>query len=266
MNELTRRILFAIPAGALFLYLIWVGGIAFQALTAFIALMVLVEMLRMFRNLTYPAYSLLAILIAVVLWTFPYQPAWGIMTASAIFIIATLWALVNRSKTISNRWFITLFCGLYAPLGMLFFYLVRESGADEAGLWLSYTLILMIWGNDIFAYFGGRSFGKTPLAPKISPKKTWEGFWSGFAGAFIGLLIVYWIADPYPVSMIAALPMIALVSVFGPAGDLTASRLKRVTGIKDSSNLLPGHGGFLDRFDSLIICAPIVYIYIQWLI
>jgi len=166
----------------------------------------------------------------------------------------------------SHRWLATIFCGLYAPLGLFFFYQIRVIEPSDTGLWLAYALILMIWGNDVFAYFGGRSFGKRPLAPAISPNKTWEGFWSGFAGALIGLLIILPIANPFPMDFFKALPMVLIVSIFGPAGDLAESRLKRLAGVKDSSNLLPGHGGFFDRFDALILCSPVIFLYLYWIL
>jgi phosphatidate cytidylyltransferase len=120
----------------------------------------------------------------------------------------------------------------------------------------------MIWGNDVFAYFGGKTFGKHKMAPLISPKKTWEGFASGFLGAALVLIVGWFLAaDLLSLSLTELLPMILLVSVFGPVGDLFASKIKRFTGSKDSGKLLPGHGGFFDRFDSLLLVSPSVYIY-----
>lgn len=263
MSELSRRILFGVPAAAFFLYLVWSGGIVFEILLAGIALMVLIEMVRLFGKMQHSAFLLIAVLLGMFLWTIVYQPGWMVFAFSVPVLIITIWAFTDRTHSYSNRWLATLFCGFYAPAGLFFFLEVRKIQPDYAGLWFAFALILMIWGNDIFAYFGGRSLGKRPLAPKISPNKTWEGFWSGFAGAFAGLMIAYIMADPFPVGLIPALPMVLLISIFGPAGDLLESRLKRIAGVKDSSNLLPGHGGFFDRFDALILCAPIVYLYLN---
>jgi phosphatidate cytidylyltransferase len=262
LSELKRRVLFGVPAAILFVYVIWLGGIALQIVTAFIAVMVLVEMVRIFRNMNYQVITPVAILIGLFLWTFIYLPGWLNITLSAGIVLLMIWTLVSRNHSISKGWIATIFCGLYAPIGFYFFNEVRLIEPNHSGLWLSMVLILMIWGNDMFAYFGGRSFGKRPLAPKISPNKTWEGFWSGFVGAFSGLMIVYLLADPFPVTFIYALPMVILVSIFGPVGDLLESRLKRLAGVKDSSNLLPGHGGFFDRFDALILTAPLFYLYL----
>jgi phosphatidate cytidylyltransferase len=94
------------------------------------------------------------------------------------------------------------------------------------------------------------------LAPHISPKKTWEGFVSGFVGAGIGLVLVQLAFGPsYPIHIIMSLTLILVVSIFGPAGDLAESKLKRFVNIKDSSDIIPGHGGVFDRFDALLMAA-----------
>jgi phosphatidate cytidylyltransferase len=262
LSELRRRVLFGVPAAILFLYIIWVGGIALKGVAALIALIILLEMVRLFNQMDNKAITSVAFLLGIFIWVLAYIPGWINIALFVVIILLTLISLAARQNEISRKWIVTLFCGLYAPLGFNFFYEVRMIMPDSSGLWLTFALILMIWGNDMFAYFGGRSFGKRPLAPKISPNKTWEGFWSGFAGALTGMLIVYFIADPFPVSLTLAMPMVVLVSIFGPAGDLLESRLKRMAGVKDSSHILPGHGGFFDRFDALILTAPIIYLYL----
>lgn len=122
----------------------------------------------------------------------------------------------------------------------------------------------MVWGNDVFAYFGGKTFGKTPLASSISPNKTWEGFFSGFIGAGVGLaLIIFLVPIESPFEAVLFVPLIFLISIFGPIGDLAESKLKRAAGKKDSSTLLPGHGGLFDRFDALLLAAPAMFVYLR---
>lgn len=265
MSELTKRILFGIPAAALFLLLTWWGGTPFLLLTLFIAAAILLEMVGIFNRFPFPAWLPLSLFLGAFLWVMPLLADPVVFTLSLVALVMTAAAVIGRNRPISLRWLSTLFCGLYGPLGLLLFYQVRQIGPGDAGLWFTLALLLMIWGNDVFAYFGGRQFGKHPLAPSISPKKTWEGFWSGFVGAVAGLLLIWWIADPFPLGLPEALPMTILVSIFGPMGDLAASKMKRLANVKDSSNLLPGHGGFLDRFDALILSAPAVYIYLAWI-
>ena len=129
-------------------------------------------------------------------------------------------------------------------------------------LWIPiFTLaVLSSWVCDSFAMFGGKLFGRHKLAPEISPKKTVEGCLSGAVGGALTGLILYYILVPYfalPLWLCVATALAA--SSFGQVGDLAASLLKRMAGIKDYSNLIPGHGGMLDRMDSLLFSIPVAY-------
>ncbi|WP_373781721.1 phosphatidate cytidylyltransferase [Kaistella sp.] len=121
-----------------------------------------------------------------------------------------------------------------------------------------FFLFILIWSSDSFAYFTGKFLGKHKMAPKISPKKTWEGF---AGGVFFTIILGYIIEMYYPDLRGNYIIVGLLVSVFGPFGDLVESQLKRNFGVKDSGNVIPGHGGILDRLDSFIICVPVVYLY-----
>ncbi|MCG8331717.1 MAG: phosphatidate cytidylyltransferase [Chitinophagales bacterium] len=121
-------------------------------------------------------------------------------------------------------------------------------------------ILIMNWLNDTGAYMFGSKFGKTPLFPRISPKKTWEGGAGGLLGAVIAAWGMSYFTDTFTLSQ--WLGLAAIVVVFGDLGDLVESMLKRSFGIKDSGNLLPGHGGFLDRFDAFIFLLPFATAYI----
>jgi len=121
-----------------------------------------------------------------------------------------------------------------------------------------FLLFVLIWSSDSFAYFTGRMFGKHKMAPRISPKKTWEGF---AGGVFFTVILGYFIESNYPDLRGNFMIVGFLVAVFAPLGDLVESQLKRTFGVKDSGNIIPGHGGILDRLDSFIICVPVVYLY-----
>jgi phosphatidate cytidylyltransferase len=128
----------------------------------------------------------------------------------------------------------------------------------DGRLLLLFALVIT-WAADTFAYFAGRALGKHPLAPHISPKKTWEGS----AASMIGSLLVayafsYWIKIPLP----HLFAMAVLGNIAGQMGDLLESAYKRSAGVKDSGGLLPGHGGVLDRIDALILCIPVIWYYL----
>ncbi|WP_372638186.1 phosphatidate cytidylyltransferase [Fodinibius sp.] len=265
MSELTKRILFAVPAAAFFLYLTYVGGAYFAALIVLIGLLIQREVSVISGKAGFPSDPLFPYIIG--LWVllspfFHHDLAVGL----AVFLLFTGTQIVKPGDRGLKSLISTSFCGLYAPLGLLALLLVRQLGNTKTGFVLTLSLLLMVWGNDIFAYFGGKNFGKNHLAPKISPNKTWEGFFFGVAGALAGLTVaLYLVPIAYPSPLLLMLPAVLLVSVFGPVGDLTASRLKRAAGVKDASTLLPGHGGFFDRFDAFILAAPAFYVYLKFL-
>ena len=121
-----------------------------------------------------------------------------------------------------------------------------------------FMLFVLIWSSDTFAYLTGKFFGKHKMAPRISPKKTWEGFAGGVVLTLVlGFFVEQHFADLRGNWMVVGF----LVSVFAPLGDLVESQLKRSFAVKDSGNIMPGHGGVLDRLDSFIICVPVVYLY-----
>ena len=122
-------------------------------------------------------------------------------------------------------------------------------------------IFIIIWTNDTFAYIVGKSIGKTKLYEKISPKKTLEGFFGGLIFAVIsGILIaLYYTKQPVYVWVSLAL----ITSVFGTLGDLIESKFKRIAGVKDSGKIMPGHGGILDRLDSIIFASPFIFLFYQ---
>ena len=119
---------------------------------------------------------------------------------------------------------------------------------------------VLIWLNDTGAYFAGRAFGRHKLAPSISPGKTWEGWFGGMVAS----VLAGWVLSNVLSLDVSWWALALVVSVLGPAGDLTQSALKRRAGVKDSGQLLPGHGGILDRFDSHIFAAPLAAILLRF--
>lgn len=266
MSELTKRVLFAVPAAVLMLWFTFLGGRPFELLMGLLAGFTLWEVHRIVSQANTPDYFALSVLLGFVFWVFPLLPEAAVLSISSVILLITIWAVLDKKSEMSGRWLSTLFTGIYAPLGFFMIVQVRTLGLDAEGFWLTLSFFLMIWGNDIFAYFGGKNFGNRQLAPLISPQKTIEGFLFGFLGAAAGFLIIYLVADPFPLTLWALPAAVIIVSIFGPMGDLAASKLKRIADVKDSSSLLPGHGGLFDRFDSMILSAPFIYFYFYFLI
>jgi phosphatidate cytidylyltransferase len=157
-------------------------------------------------------------------------------------------SLEGAAVTFTGVFYIAYFLGHLVWLrGMM-------SGAD-----LVLFCLVLLWANDTGAYYVGSRYGVTKMAPVLSPGKTWEGFFGGFiltlAAAWIGIKFL----PAYRPK--AALVLAGFISFLGPVGDLIESMIKRAAGKKDSGTLIPGHGGLLDRIDSLIVCAPFIYYY-----
>jgi phosphatidate cytidylyltransferase len=143
-----------------------------------------------------------------------------------------------------------------------FSYLVRVNEIEHVGRQLVLFTLCLIWAGDTLAYFAGRSLGRLPMAPALSPKKTWEG---AIANLLASLLVAVLFARWMQTDIASLLVLAALANIAGQMGDLIESAYKRGAVVKDSGALLPGHGGMLDRLDSLILAAPVVWIVWQWI-
>ncbi len=153
----------------------------------------------------------------------------------------------------------TFGCAAYIGTTLLFWALYKRVLGDDSAAWII-TLIAMTWMSDTCAYFTGRALGKHKMAPILSPKKSVEGAVGGFAGALIAAFAARFIAFDYlPIWQVFLLAIPA--NILAQMGDLSESLLKRSYGIKDSGNLIPGHGGLLDRFDAVIFSAPWVFLF-----
>jgi phosphatidate cytidylyltransferase len=125
-----------------------------------------------------------------------------------------------------------------------------------------FGILLLTWSNDTWAYLIGSKIGKTPLLPRISPKKTREGTISGFIGCVLTGILIHYTFNTKQLSLTDWLILGGIVGIFGTIGDLIESMLKRSVGVKDSGSFMPGHGGFLDRFDAFLFVIPFVMLYL----
>ena len=183
-----------------------------------------------------------------------------------IFIKCLIFLFDNKEQIVSPIW---KYLYLVGYILLPFIFIVKISfGINDYNPKIIIGLFILIWTNDTFAYLVGKSIGKHKLYERISPKKTIEGFLGGVAFAiFAGYLISKLYINPNPNfsdTSILIWTMIALiVGVFGTIGDLIESKFKRIAEVKDSGKIMPGHGGILDRLDSVIFVAPIVYLFYQ---
>jgi phosphatidate cytidylyltransferase len=207
-----------------------------------------------------------------------------ILVMVALFSLVELFrndgsALLNLATTLLGVFYISLFFGTFIgirelflasdpPVGHYFSSLLGVTDPEAVYRFGGYTVIsifAMIWICDSAAFHFGMKMGKHKLFERVSPKKSWEGAAFGFAFAILSALAAKYLVLPYlPVS--GALVIGFIVGTFGQLGDLIESLLKRDAGVKDSSALIPGHGGAFDRFDSLLLVSPLVYLYIDFIL
>ena len=180
-------------------------------------------------------------------------------------LLPPIWSLIRgQPESLFSRWAWTVAGILYT--GWLLSHLVALRGLDEGRNWV-FLALFATFASDSAAFFVGRAWGKRRLAPSISPGKTWEGAIGGILAAII-VCLLFTLSTPLslPLSAGQAILLGLLVSLFGQLGDLLESLFKRQMGVKDSSRLIPGHGGLLDRMDSVVLAGMVVYYYVIWVI
>lgn len=263
---LTRSLTILLTAPIILLG-VYSGGAVFLALVLILALIAVNEFYNlMLKKGFFPAYWVgnVITIIFIVFASYALKRNWE-PTHSAIFTLAAAAAMISgiflkREKDTIVDIAVTLFGIIY--VGWFFSYLIFIRDLTDHGGYL-FFLIFTIWAMDMAAYLAGRFIGHTPLAPSISPKKTWEGAGTGFLIALAAALIFSRTAG---LDLSHALTLGALIGVFGQFSDLIESLMKRDAGVKDSSDILPGHGGVLDRIDSFVLTAPLMYYYVVWFV
>ncbi|MDP2299220.1 MAG: phosphatidate cytidylyltransferase [Coriobacteriia bacterium] len=242
--------------GAVMLVAIVFGGVwGVAILVSAIGVLVAAEfytLTRRERRTPNEVFGLTAV-FALPLATARYGSAGLATTVSVLIVAALVWHVAIRSVRLSDT-AVTVFGVAYIGFTLAHLVLMRQLAGGVA---LCLLLVFGVWANDVFAYLAGSSIGRTPLAPRISPRKTWEGF----AAGTLATTLVWVVGGSYLTSM--AWPSLVFVGLSASAaaalGDLAESRFKREVMVKDSGTLLPGHGGFLDRFDSFILVTVVAY-------
>lgn len=273
MSELTRRVLFALIAAPASVAIIYFGDWALAIVLAVLAALAAWELFRMARETGALPIEPAGIGLAALLPIAVHAQRLGIYTLSNTAIVtmvlllfaSTIWLRGPAGKPLSSV-AITAFGVLYAGLFSYIYALRYHDYAvgAAAGTALVFLPVLLTWSTDVGAYAFGRTFGKKKLIPSVSPGKTVEGAVGGLGLAIvICLLYVRFILMPYAqlgLTIQGAVLFAIVISVAAQTGDLAESLLKREAGVKDSSHIIPGHGGILDRFDSLLFVMPVAFL------
>ncbi len=313
MSNLTQRVLTAVVAIPIILWLCMIGGIPFFLFVAAASAVALLEYYRLAEAKGAKPLIVLGILAGFcinlsffyprlrngvaglfesmrVAIPFPTQSQLFLLALLVIVVVISLVelfrdngsALLNLAATFFGILYISFFFGTFIGLRELFvpadfpvyrFFSDPASAADPDVIahiyrWGGYTVIsvfAIIWICDTAAFHFGKAMGKHKLFPRVSPNKSWEGAIFGFIFAILTAIAAKYLVLDY-LSLGSAIIVGVIVGVFGQLGDLTESLLKRDAGVKDSSTLIPGHGGAFDRFDSLLLVSPLVYLYLDYIL
>lgn len=258
-NLMKQRIVTALVALIVFIPIVIYGNWPFTALIYMMATIGLCELMRM-RNI--PLFSFPSLVAILLLWVvlvpksvemdfiqFFDKSEWMMLF---ILIFLTYTVFIKNHFTFEDIGFVYL-ATLYVGMGFFYFLETRLIGLQYV-----FFVLFVVWATDTGAYFIGKAIGKNKLWPEISPNKTIEGAVGGVILA-TAVGVIFHFVNPFSYSVWSVLSIAVLISVFGQIGDLVESAYKRHFGVKDSGNILPGHGGILDRFDSLLFVFPMLY-------
>ncbi|ARW19849.1 Phosphatidate cytidylyltransferase [Pediococcus pentosaceus] len=257
---LKQRVITAVVALIIFIPIVFLGGTLIEIAALALAVVAMSEVLIMKRILLVTPEAIISILgtlflVAPKSWMHDLPSQINTPFVSLIFAIALMVRVVfSKNRFNFDDAGVLTLTMLYIGFGFNMFVQART-----VGLGMLMYLLLTVWSTDSGAYLVGRKIGKTKLAPQISPNKTWEGSIGGTVVAII-VGIIFSVTGLIHFGILATILMTLFLSIAGQLGDLVESSLKRYYGVKDSGRILPGHGGILDRFDSLLLVLPMAYL------
>lgn len=259
-----KRIIFGGLAAALFIPFVVIGGLPFQFVVGLLAMVGVYELFTMKGLEPFSFEGVLTMLAAFVL-TMPLEhyltflPVGGGFSAYSLVICLLLAGTVfNQSSYTFDDVAFPIASSLYVGIGFQNLVNARLVSVDKV-----LFALFIVWVTDIGAYMVGRQFGRRKLAPAVSPNKTIEGSLGGIVSAMLVSLVFMLVRQTVyaPYGLLTMLGLVILFSAFAQLGDLVESALKRHFGVKDSGKLIPGHGGILDRFDSMLFVLPLMHFF-----
>lgn len=265
---LLPRILTGLVGGAVLLGAIYFGSLPFLFIVLGIILVGVREFYSLAQETGYPCYPAVGLFASALMVLSVYfngvsfaQVTENQLTAAltALLLVVIIFRSLARgpADTSLSEWSVTFMGVFYVAWSLSHLVLIRD--LRPGGRNITYLLFAMIWAEDIFAYFIGSRWGRHKIAESISPKKSWEGTIAGFIGAGTVAILFQLSLLRGQLKPTEAVGLAVLVAILAFASDLGESILKRGAGVKDSSQILPGHGGILDRFDSFLLTAPFYY-------
>jgi len=271
MSNLATRVIVALFGIPLIIIVSILGKIPFLIFVLFIGLISFFEFSKMLsRRKFYPNLVIGFLSVAIIIINSFYRFVSFEILSLIIVPLLLLTELPRKSESAIANIGTSLIGIFYIGFFASALVLIREYYGDsyflyDQGGYIIIAVLATIWICDSAAYFIGTATGKHKILPRVSPHKSWEGAIAGFVFSIITMVVAQIIALNF-ISMQDAIVIGFIVGVFGQAGDFVESLLKRDANVKDSSSLIPGHGGIFDRFDSLLFSAPIIYLYMELII
>lgn len=255
MKELSKRISTGIIGVFLLIFIILKGNLYLATSLLMLSIIGLKEFYRALNNIDIVPVNYIGYLSALGFYISNLNPNISLDFFIVLIILLSLMVLTFRKKVTIIDVAGTILGIIYIPF--LLSHIFYLDGTKY--IWL---IFIIAFGTDTFAYIFGNIFGKNKLCPNISPNKTIEGSLGGILGSLILTIIFALLMDISPILKLMILSI--MVSIFSQIGDLVASRIKRMAGIKDYGFIFPGHGGVLDRFDSIIFSSPLIYYFVEY--
>jgi len=282
-QDLLLRVLTAVVGIPIIVAVVLIGGVLFAAVAAVILMLAVLEFYaatdpetgvparghpRLRRSVPslfgqrLPAFSGCAAVLLLVAAAYEGLDELTGALALSIAVVFLLLVLQGDAQTGLRDWLWVI--GGVAYIGFIGAHLVLLRDLDDDGDWVL-VAVFATFAADTAAYFIGRAFGRTQIKPAISPGKTLEGSIAGLIAGFGAVFALVWLTG-LDVDELELLPLAALLPIAAIIGDLAESLIKRGAGVKDAGEMVPGHGGFLDRLDSVLLTTPLVYYYLIWVI
>ena len=262
MRNLKRRVLTALVGIAGFVAALYVGGWVFGVVILFVALAAQYEVYRLFECGGLSPWIIPGLILGALVGLRALVPD-TIPLAVAFVVVLVAYASFSTTERPLDILAATVVGAVYPTLLFTFLTELRLTLGEDVAVLTTLGTLVLIWVSDIMAYVAGNLFGKHLLAPSISPGKTWEGAAAGLAASLLLALLM----KPAVADFLRWQDAVVLAILCGGVsqlGDLAESRFKRAVGVKDSGTLLPGPGGFLDRFDGVIVAVPLAYLYLKY--
>ena len=269
-SNFIQRVVFGAAYVGLILGSLWLGSLSFGFVCLLILILSLDEYFRLIKRLKFRPPDILILICAGLSFVLVFLNRSIDLSYKYLFFIPLSFIVImtrevyKRSKNpLYNLAFGTFgFVYVFFPLTSLFTlgFFEYYSWTEEFQKEIPMAFFILVWANDTGAYLAGSAFGKRKLFERISPRKTLEGSLGGLALSLVIAYLISMFADQ--VSLLDWMVISMLIVIFGTLGDLFESLLKRKVDVKDSGNLIPGHGGMLDRFDSVLFAAPVVFTYL----